>query len=72
MAHQPKNPFCHVCISGKAIASKALIRAVSLHEQVGAHDPFVALQIDHSFPNGHASPILVIRDIVSSWRFAIA
>eukprot|EP00971_Amphidinium_carterae_P023147 456729-Amphidinium_carterae.1 len=44
MAHRPKNPFCHVCISGKAVASKALVRAVSLSEQIGAHDPFVALQ----------------------------
>eukprot|EP00971_Amphidinium_carterae_P279276 5544299-Amphidinium_carterae.1 len=36
------------------------------------HFAMYASQIDHSFPNGHASPILVIHDIVSSWRFAIA
>eukprot|EP00971_Amphidinium_carterae_P084772 1677808-Amphidinium_carterae.1 len=69
MAHRPKNPFCGVCIAGKAIASKALVRAVSLSDQLGVSAPFVALQLDHAFPSGRSFPILVIRDIVSSWVF---
>eukprot|EP00971_Amphidinium_carterae_P350573 6491627-Amphidinium_carterae.3 len=38
MAQRPKNPFCGVCIAGKAIASKALVRAVSLSDQLGVNN----------------------------------
>eukprot|EP00971_Amphidinium_carterae_P202381 4015567-Amphidinium_carterae.1 len=58
MAHRPKNPFCGVCIAGKATASKALVRAISLSDQLGVSAPFVALQLDHSFPSGRNFPIL--------------
>eukprot|EP00971_Amphidinium_carterae_P065325 1294705-Amphidinium_carterae.1 len=69
--HRPKNPFCPICVAGKSVASKALVRAIPMMQQLKIEDPFVALQIDHSFPFGRGDIALMVRDVVTSWGFAL-